>query len=294
MQLGNGVKIWVFASFCSLLVWAVFTFPSNLEHLFNVVFGRPDFYTGNLGMFMSSFVGLFARFFGVILSLICVFMVWGGNEASFSHSRLEHLVEAALFLEGTYFVLLFPSGLWWLGVGLNFLGIAYLLMAVSGGSVLLLLSFKVRDFNHNSLGVLKWVGIAIVGYVTALWFNIVFRWFDMIEVIGNSFLLRGSASWGFLASLTAMSIAVVFAAAGAHLLSKNKGNSIQWFALSTTMIGINYVVYIAYSFVSGNLDSAMTMDIWTIPFLGLGLSLLRLKTPQNLITPTEPPKNPSA
>lgn len=277
---GRGVKVWVFVCLCSLLIWLVYLVPSSLGHLVNVVLGRPDFYSGNLGVFVASFVGLLARFCAVVLALTVGFLVWGSDVKV--SLRVERLVEAALFLEGTFFVLLVPSGLWWLGLGLNFLGLSFLLQAFSAGSVLMVLSFKVRDFGKG-VGVLRWVGVAVVGYVGALWFNVVFRWFDMIAVIGNDWLLRGFAAWGFLGSLITMSLAVVFAVIGAFLLAGNKGESVWWFGLSLMMIGFHYVVYVVYSFSSGNLDSAMAIDVWTLPFLGLGLSLLRTKVTKNVL-----------
>ncbi len=253
--------------------------PSNFEHLLNVIWGRPDFYTGNLGVFVASLMGLAARFSAVILALTVGFLVWGGNVKS---SLVERLVEAAIFLEGTYYILLLPSGLWWLGLGLNFLGVAFLLQAISAGTALMVLSFKVRG-SADRVKALKWVGIAAVGYVGALWFNVVFRWFDMIEVIGNGFLVRDVASWGFLGSMITMSLAVFFAGVGAYLLAKNLGDSVRWFGLSLAMVGAHYVIYLAYSFLSGNLDYAMAVDVWTLPFLGVGLSLLRTKVAKKIL-----------
>jgi len=254
-------------------------FPSNFEHLFNVISGRPDFYSGNLGVLSSSMVGLWARFFAVVLALTVGFLIWGGTVKSYSLA--ERLLEAALFLEGTYFVLLFPSGLWWLGLGLNFLGVSFLLQAISAGTMLMILSFKVRGVSNN-VKMLKWVGVAIVSYVGAMWFNVVFRWFDMIEVIGSGFLLRGATAWGFLGSMIPMSVAVILSVAGAYLLAENRAETIRWFGLSLLMIGLHYVIYLAYSISSGNLDFALRMDVWSLPFLGLGLSLLRIKVGKKL------------
>jgi hypothetical protein len=280
VSVGRNFKVLVFASLCSLMIWIVFLMPSNFTHLFNVFLGKPDLFNGNIGMFVSSFAGLIASFFAVILAMRIGFKVWGGN--IWPTMRTERVAEAALFLQGTYFVLLFPSGLWWLGLGFNFLGLAYLLEAACAGSALLVLSFKIRDFGKDT-NVLKWVGIAGLAYVVALWFNSVFRWFDQIAVIGSEFLLRGATSWGFLVSLTAMSLAVVFAVPGAYYVAKNKGESIWWFGLSLVMIGTYYVVYVAYSFSSSNLDSAMQIDVWTLPFLFLGIAMLRTKISENLM-----------
>ena len=274
-------KFLVFASLCSLMIWIVFLLLGNFDHLYNLLTNQPDVYNGNLGMFVSSFAGLAARFLAVIMAMAIGFKVWGRTDFWVS-VKVETLFETALFLEGTYFILLFPSGLWWLGLGPNFLGVAYLLEAGVAGGALLMLSFKVRDFGKGG-NVLRWAGVAALAYVVALWFNSVFRWFDQIAVIGSEFLLRGATSWGFLVSLTAMSLAVVFAVPGAYYLSKNKGESVWWFGLSMVMIGLYYVVYVIYSATSSNLDSALQIDVWTLPFVGLGLALLKMKIPKTLL-----------
>jgi hypothetical protein len=262
------------------MIWVAILMPSNFKHLYNFFTGKPDLFNGNVGMFASSFAGLISRFFAVALAMAIGFKVWGGN--IWQTVKIERMIEATLFLEGTYFVLLFPSGLWWLGLGFNFLGIAYLLQAAFAGASLMILSFKVRDFGEDKK-VLTWVGFASLAYISALWFNSVFRWFDQIAVIGSSFLLRGATSWGFLVSLTAMSLAVIFAIPGAYFASKNDSESIRWFGLSLVMIGVYYIVYIAYSWTSSNLDSAMQIDVWTIPFVFLGIALLRAKIEKNIL-----------
>lgn len=281
VSIGRGVKVWVFVSLCALILWILWMTPSNITHFLNVISGLPDYYSDNPGMFIAEQVGLAARALGVVLALASAFMIWGRRNAKPS-PRFESYVEAALFLEGTFFILLFPSGLWQVNNGLNFVGVSLLLRAVSAGSVLMILSFKVRHWSKGG-SIFKWVGIAAVGYISALWFNVVFHWFDVISVIGSSSLLRGVASWGFLSSLVTMTLAVFFAGVGAWFLAGKKGESVWWFGLSLIMIGIHSIVYLWYSFSSGNLDQAMQMDIWTVPFLGIGVSLLRMKVKKNLL-----------
>jgi hypothetical protein len=279
----RGLKIWVFVCLCALLIWLICLRAWGFFGSFlNVMLGLPDLYVGNLGMFLADGAGLFARCIGVVVALAVAFVVWGGGRLNKSVARVERLVEAVLFLEGTYFVLLFPSGLWRISSGLNFIGVAYLLQAASAGAALLFLSFKVRGSAGNA-GVLKYVGLAAVGYVGALWFNVVFKWFDMIGVLGSSFLLRGSAAWGFLGSLITMTLAVIFAAFGAYYLAKNRGEAVWWFGFSLMLIGVHYVIYMLYAFFSSNLDFALPMDVWTVPFIGLGLVLLRMKASKTVI-----------
>ncbi len=281
-SIGRWTKIWVFASLCALLLWTVVNLPSSFIHFFNFILGRPDLYAGNPGMFMASHIGLIARFFAVIFALAAGFMLWSVKNPS--RKKFERIVEAALFLEGTYFILLFPSGLWWVGLGFNFLGVDYLLRAVLVGTTLLVLSFKVRDHSQG-INVISWIGIAIVAYIASLWSNVIFGWFDMIALIGSGFLFHGATSWGFLGSLITMSLAVVFAVAGAFLLRKNQGEAVNWFGLSLAMIGLNCIIYLAYSYLSGNLSLAMAIDVWALPFLGLGINLMRTKTTKNLLNP---------
>ncbi|NLE04231.1 MAG: hypothetical protein GX638_05435, partial [Crenarchaeota archaeon] len=211
----RSTKVWFFASLCALLFWIVVMLPSSFIHFFNFLFGKPDLYATNPAMFMASHIGLIVRFFAIILALSAGFMVWSIRNPSYH--RLERIIEAALFLEGTYYILLLPSGLWWVSLGINFLGIDYLLRAILVGTALLGLSFKVHDYSKGA-NILNWIGIAIIAYITALWSNVVLGWFDMIAVIGSSFLFHGATSWGFLLSLITMSLAVVFSVAGAFLL----------------------------------------------------------------------------
>ncbi len=276
------MKIWIFVSFCSLLVWiVVFSFPANINHFLKIASGEPDYYTANLGVFLAYGIGLIARFFGVVMALAAGFLLWGGKKA-YSGPKVGRFIETALFLEGTFFVLLFPSGLWWIGLGPNFVGVGYLLEAVLAGSALLFLSFKVRDFGRD-IKALKWIGVAAACYVGALWLNVVFGWFDRIELIGGSFLLRGAASWGFLGSLVTMTLAVFFALVGGYLLAGNNGDSVWWYGLSLAMVGLHYVIYLGYAFSVGDMDSAMQLDVWTLPFLGLGLSMLLTKLTKHVV-----------
>ncbi len=279
-SIGHWTKVWVFASLCALLFWVVVLLPGSFVHFFNFILGKPDLYAGNPGILMASHIGLIARFFAVILALSAGFMLWSIKNPSLK--KFERIIETALFLEGTYYILLFPSGLWWVGLGFNFLGVDYLLRAALVGTVLLVLSFKVRE-HSKGVNVLNWIGIAIVAYIVALWSNVVLGWFDMIALIGSGFLFHGANSLGFLISLITMSLAVVFAVSGAYLLVKNQGDAIKWFGFSLVMIGLNCIVYLTYSFLSGNLNPAMAIDVWALPFFGLGISLMRTKTAKNII-----------
>jgi len=53
--------------------------------------------------------------------------------------------------------------------------------------------------------------------------------------------------------------------------------------LSLAMVGLHYVIYLGYAFSVGDFDSAMQLDVWTLPFLGLGLSMLLTKVTKHII-----------
>jgi len=45
-------------------------------------------------------------------------------------------------------------------------------------------------------------------------------------------------------------------------------------ALSLALVGAHFLIYLVYSVLAGALKSVMLVEIWTIPLLGLGISIL--------------------
>jgi hypothetical protein len=71
-----------------------------------------------------------------------------------------------------------------------------------------------------------------------------------------------------------MALAVVFAVVWAFSLIKKKEPMNRWLGLSLTMIGLHYTIYVITSYFLGTIKSVWLVEIWTIPVLGLGLTIL--------------------
>jgi hypothetical protein len=48
----------------------------------------------------------------------------------------------------------------------------------------------------------------------------------------------------------------------------------EWILLEPKMTGLNYVLYVVYSYLVNSLNSLPLVDVWTMPLLGLGLALM--------------------
>ncbi len=139
------------------------------------------------------------------------------------------------------------------------------------------LAFKVATYNENNrrLSLLKFGAIAFVGYIAALAVNEVSRWTSMISADTLRFLFQGIRVVGFLDAIVLMPLAVVLAIVGAFRLIQQKYMSAMvWIGASLTMVGLNYAIYVIYSYYANSLNSLPLVDVWTIPLLGLGIALI--------------------
>jgi hypothetical protein len=75
-----------------------------------------------------------------------------------------------------------------------------------------------------------------------------------------------------------MSLALVFTVIGAFSLAKKDfRSSFKWLGLAFTLVGLHYLFYVLYSYFVGMLGFLVITEIWTIPLLGLGLTMLKTK-----------------
>ncbi len=89
------------------------------------------------------------------------------------------------------------------------------------------------------------------------------------------FLVEGIHGIGFLNAIVLMPFAVIFSVAAAKcLFQQRESSAVRWFAASLIVIGLNYVIYLIYSFIANTLNSLPLVDIWVIPLLGLGVALI--------------------
>ncbi|MCW4045904.1 MAG: hypothetical protein NWE94_10375 [Candidatus Bathyarchaeota archaeon] len=275
----RNVKSWLAITLVSLIVW-LFYWLSKTPSL-------PASYISNLGIvFWAGLIGQVALFTGAILGLIGIFL---SLSLSKPFAEIRSLIAATVFSAGVYYLGFLPSVYWLTRPGTivysPFLGAAYLLQALLTAPFFMILALKVKKYNDPAQmpSLLKWAGLAFLGFTGALWANAVMRWFDMLfsPQGGIAFLLSGIRALGFFNAVIFMSLAVVFAAFACHrLVKKNTGSATKLFGLSLTMIGIQYALLLVYAQVVNAWALTLLIDVWTAPFLGLGAALLIAKTKQ--------------
>ena len=75
-----------------------------------------------------------------------------------------------------------------------------------------------------------------------------------------------------------MTLAVIFSIFGALNLSKKKKQASTYIGFTLTLVGLHFLIYLVFNFLSGSLVSVWLTDIWAIGLLGLGLSIIRSKS----------------
>jgi hypothetical protein len=291
ISVGRWVKVWVFVSLVSLLLWLSYWLLPSFGRFLSMD-GTPwaEVLRRSGLMFtvmeLSWAVGTIARFFGVLVGIgILVILVLKPNKELYS---MRKWIALALSIEAFYYgSVAFPSGLVLVGVGRsaaslnNFsLGIAYLLQGLFTVPFLAILAVKVGQYKKlkegfRSMGL---VGLAFAGYVVALWANVVFRWVDMVAIEGFGFFSIGLRTIGSLTAFIIMSLALIFSLVGAYSLAKRRGSALKWLGLALAMVGLYYLTYLLYSYYSNMMGWVWLVDVWTIPLLGLGITLLVTKT----------------
>jgi hypothetical protein len=285
MLVDKKLKAWVFITLCSLLIWIGRLIPASMERFYNIVFVSWDYYPRVLvggWMYLLAAVGNVARLIAVIIGLGMLILVWNSRK---SFLEFKGWVATALSLESLYYTFLIPSSIFLLAVAAQFSGvsyalaISYIMQIIFTVPFLLIVAFKLVRHGTQSLdlSLLKWFGVAFSGYAIALWANSVFRWFDMIGALGIEFFFAGIMAAGALNAFIFMSLAVGFAVVGTVFLVKQKRSSKKWFSLSLTVIGLHYIIFVAFSYLIGAINSIWLIDIWAIPLFGLGLSILMTK-----------------
>ncbi len=285
---GRNVKIWIFITLCSLLAWIVYWVPSSIDRFFGMG-GTPwDVILQNFGLMfmvmeMSGAIGVLLRLVGVIFGILSLVLITVYNKRFL---EIKKWVVSALLLESIYYFLLLPSALVLLGVGNVFgqrnivsilLGIDYLLLVLFTAPFLLILTIKVYKYESAAKGFKSWmwVGLTFVGYIASLWANSVIKWFDMVSSEGFSFFFTGIRSFGATNAFVLMSLALLFAIIGAFSIAKHDFSSaFKWSAMTFVLVGLHYLVYVIYSYLVGMESFLMLAEIWAIPLLGLGLTML--------------------
>lgn len=279
----KSVKFWIFVVLCSVFIYNLYYLIHGLQFNIATYIGLQE-PAPNASQTISS-IGHTLRFIGLFLALQTVYSVWGPKAKSFL--SVKNKISIALFLEGAYYISFLPSlfnimlysGVFGMTlIARTLIASIYFFQIVLITPFMVIIGLKLRLGNQENLekSLPKWVGVACAGYIGAIWFNIVFRWFFMGVEENIQFLFSGIVGIGFLPSISTISVSVAFAVIGALLLFKKKisGAPTKWFGLSALMMGIHFVFYLIYYTYVNQLDFALLVEIWAVSFLGLGLSIL--------------------
>jgi len=283
LTIGRNIKVWIFVTLCSLLLWVIYWIPSSLSRVYDFVFLSGGGFGGWMYTWMelSGAIGTIVRSVGVIFGLYVLFLIRSCGKRVFD---VKKWIVSALIIEAFYYAMVgFPSGTFMLSSGYGgayrTLGAAYALQFLFTTPLLIVLAITLHRAKQDSQGFKswRWAGAVFAGYIGALWTNSVFRWFDMVADEGLAFFSVGIRTVGALNAFVLMSLALVFALIGAYSLVRNKDSAVRWFGASLALVGLHYLIYLIYSYLGGMITFVMIVEVWSIPLLGLGLSLLKMR-----------------
>jgi hypothetical protein len=275
-------KAWIVVTLCALLAYDLYWLLGALANPYYLSYGDlPENFVPLSTLIATDYVlpviGNIFRLIGVSLALLSLYLVWGPKANPFSNVKKKTAV--ALLFEGIYFLSLLPLNILFVFyLGPLPLFIAFILQALLVSPLLTVLSFKVWHYRKTAEEtVLKWAGIAAIGYLIGIWINNVFRWLSMTYIEGVGFLISDVTSLGFLNSIITLSLSLIFAVAGFYTLPKkeNKRLSTRLFAIAVIMLGLHFVIFILCSAITNAWKWIPLTEIWPIVLLGLGLNMLR-------------------
>jgi hypothetical protein len=275
-------KVWIVVTLCALLAYILYWLLGALANPYYLSYGDIPENFAPLSILIATdyvlpVIGNIFRLIGVSFALLSLYLVWGPKPKPFSNIKKKTAV--ALLFEGIFFLLLLPVNiLFILYLGPLPIFIAFILQALLVPPLLTVLSFKVWRYQKTAEEtVLKWAGIAAIGYLTDIWISNVFRGLSMIDIEGVGSLIRNVTSLGFLNSIITLSLSLIFAIAGFYILQKkdNKRLSTRLIAVALIMLGLHFVIFIFYSAIINAWSWILVTEVWPIALLGLGLNMLK-------------------
>jgi hypothetical protein len=275
-------KVWIAVTLCALLTYILYWLLGALANPYFLSYGDLPENFAPLSILIATdyvlpVIGNIFRLIGVSLALLSLYLVWGPKPNPFSNVKKKAAV--ALLFEGIFFLLLLPVNvLFVFYLGPLPIFIAFILQALLVSPLLTALSFKVWRYRKNDEEtVLKWAGVAAIGYLIGIWIINVFRGLSMIDIEGIGSLITNVTSVGFLNAIITLSLSLIFAVAGFYTLQKNgnKRLSTRLIAFALIMLGLHFVIFILYSAITNAWKWVLLTEIWPIVLLGLGLNMLR-------------------
>ncbi len=274
-------KVSVVVTLCSLFAYVLYWLFETVATIYNLILNGItipqllSFYY--LSDVLIPAVGIVLRFVGVSFALVAVYLIWGPKTLSFLSVKKK--ISVAILFEGMYFLLLLPITLYYLVQGniLTFFT-GYLLEIISVFPLLVVLSVKIWRYDGSgNEKLLTWIFIAGIGYLVHIWISNVFRWLSMVEISGLNFLFQGIIVIGFLNTIVILSMSLIFAVVGCYYLSYTDDRRLgtKLLGIALVLLSLHFFIYILYSVVVGASSySVMSVEIWPVAILGLGLVML--------------------
>ena len=286
MEFVRQKSLWILVSLISLLIWIFRWIPESFIRFYNIVFISWDYYPRVLvrgSMYTVAAIGMVSRLIAVILAIWGIYKIWRIKNYSFSTKKI---LAVAIGLESIYYASLIPSILYLFALGstrnsvfYSMFGIGYLLQVILTFPFLLILAIKLYKSSSDTFNSPKLVALTFVGYIIALWVNSVFHWIGLLVTQGPSILFGESSilAWN---ALILMTLAVISSIIAGLYLSKNRVPT--WIGLALTLVGLHFLIYLIYHLLTDSLAAIWLTDIWAIGFLGLGISIMIIKSSAEL------------
>jgi hypothetical protein len=264
------VKIWIPITLIFLLIHTVFWSIPAVEASFN---DFPGPYFSNI----IPAIGSIIRIIGILVGLYSMYLAWGPPARSYNEVKSNIFI--AIFFEGVYYLTFIPTAVFLINEFSTLQGGLYGLFSLIIAPSLIILSIKIKSSqNTASTNVVRWMGVACIGYVTTLWITIIANWVDLILISGFSLVFDGTNYVSFLNSIITLSLSLTFTLIACipiinrALITTSTRKRI---ILSLVLIGLYFSIYFIHVLGTSSLNTALLGDIWLIPLLGLGISLLK-------------------
>jgi hypothetical protein len=274
-------KFWIFVIVISYLV-------NNIWQIFETAEGIYEGFT-EIGLFelgqsvginpliilivFCPLFGLIFRLYGSILAVQIVNSIWIRKTQIFSD--LSKKISKVILMEIIYLVSIIPNFFFITVVGTPVILYSYITQSLLTIPFLFILRRKIRTNSKKSFEpeVKKWIALTFVTYLGAIWVNHITRWFDMSLIGGIPMLLDALNPLGFFNVVIILSLSLILAIIG-FIKINNMGILSKLFGLSMVMLGLYFIILVIFYGLQNSLHVLYLFEVWTIPFFGLGLSII--------------------
>ena len=278
-------KAWILATVVSLMLYDLYwvrgvytrVYQMLLENLPDITAKYANFYIDHVAGGIADTLRLMA----VILLFVTAYLSWGPKKRPFS--SVKKYVAIAILFEAAYWLAILPFNLWNILRGWSplFLYVGFAAQIVVAGALLVVLSTKVWRYEGRSReNLVKWICLAVVGYIFGVWANHTLRWISMSGPGGLSDLLSGFTVLGFLNTVITLTLSLSFAAAGSFILIQraNRKLGVRLLGVAILLFGLYFAFYMAYAWFAPNAwRFVLLTEIWPVTLAGLGIGFLKGK-----------------